>query len=1217
MIKTTSPADGTISSIQFPVVGIGASAGGLEAVRQFLQAVPQKSGMAYVFVQHLSPTHESFLPEILQKSAKMPVHQITDNIHLEPDNLYIIPSNKIVTATDGVLKLVPLDDKRHKVKIIDLFFSSLAVIHQSYAVGIVLSGLLNDGTVGLQAIKAYGGITFAQDKATAAFDDMPKNAISTGAVDFVLPPAEIARHLIAINYPFHSNGSSSKPDTDEEIFKQLLTLLKVRRGVDFTFYKTSTLKRRIIRRMALNSIGKPADYLQYLRENKTEQDALYNDMLISVTHFFRDKDSFDLLCTTIFPDLIAHKTENEAIRIWIAGCATGEEAYSIAICLQELMGDKAAAIKIQVFATDISETAIAKARAGIYRPMDLEGLSASRLQQFFTKQQGNYQVAKTIRDMCVFAHHNLLTDPPFSKMDVVSCRNVLIYMEPVLQRKALTTFHYALSENGFLMLGKSESINNSTDLFTTYGSKEKIFSKKGGRGRFMQVASQGSEQNFKDIDKGAQSKTNEKDAFKIADEIILKKYTPAGVLVNESFDVTQFRGKTDTWLTLAAGRASLNLFKMAREGLAFELRNLLHMVKRTNEQACKEKILFQLESRQLYVDIEVIPLTGAATQHFLVLFKNGRTSKPAVPSVDDIDYPEIANDGRDIRIGQLEKELLQARADMLTITEEQEAVYEELQDANQELLSGSEEMQTINEELETSKEELQSTNEEINIVNNELVDRNAQLDSARTYTEGIINTIGDPLIILDKNLKVLKATSGFYAKFKVTEKETEGKYFYELGNQQWDIPALRELLEAILPEKKVVAEYEVAHLFPNIGRKVMRLNARQLEKVNGEQMILLSIDDITDKRKVEDGLAAVEVLFKESKERLKLAVEAAGLGTWDYNPLTGELIWDNRCREMFGLVVADAISYDNFMTLIHPDDREGVQIALAQALKGKKNGEYNQEFRTAETHYKKIKWLSFKGKAYLNAEGVAYRFVGTSLDITVQKIHDEATVALLKQKDDFMSIASHELKTPITTLKASLQLLDKMKDNPSPKMLPVLIDAANKSMDKVNNLIMDLLNVSKLNQGQLHLNKTKFVIATLVDECCQHVRAEGLYKVMTAGDRTLEVFADEDRIEQILINFVNNAIKYAPDSKEIVISIEKIKSGVKVSVTDKGPGISADMLPHLFERYYRVNSSGSQYSGLGLGLYISSEIIKKHDGKIGVDSEIGKGSSFWFTLPLK
>jgi two-component system CheB/CheR fusion protein len=435
------------SEKQFPVVGIGASAGGVEAFKLFLKSIPAKTGMAYVFVQHLHPEYDSYLPEIFQNSTKIPVSLIEDNIHLEPDHIYVIPPGNILTATDGVLKLDPIKNK--KIKTIDVFFTSLAVVHQSFAVGVVLSGALNDGTLGIQSIKSYGGLTFAQSEDSAIFDSMPKSAIRSGAVDFILPADKIIEKLISINQPFRSNYTKSEikqnePAQDEEVFRQLLTVLRIRRGVDFTNYKQSTIKRRIVRRMALNKLEEPKEYLIFLRENKSEQDALYNDMLISVTDFFRDPKSFEFLCTTIFPGLLLHKAPTEPLRIWVAGCASGEEAYSMAICLQEFLGDKVSARKIQIFATDVSELAISKARTGIYRQTELDGLSSFQVQQFFNKVDGCYQVNKSIRDMCVFAHHNLLKDPPFSKIDLVSCRNVMIYLEPVLQKRALNTFHYAL-----------------------------------------------------------------------------------------------------------------------------------------------------------------------------------------------------------------------------------------------------------------------------------------------------------------------------------------------------------------------------------------------------------------------------------------------------------------------------------------------------------------------------------------------------------------------------------------------------------------------------------------------------------------------------------------------------------------------------------------------------------------------------------------------------
>ncbi len=891
-LKTTKDKSKTLSPNLFPVVGIGASAGGLDAFKKLLHAIPENSGMAYVLVQHLAPNHESLLPELLQRVTTIPVVQTTDDIKVLPNHIYIIPSNKMMEANNGVLQLTPRASRPDNTlnHPIDLFFKSLAEVYQSHAIGVVLSGTATDGTKGLKAIKDYGGITFAQDEASAAFEGMPHSAVQAGVVDFILPPEKIPQKLLEIIGITNANGGNDQtlPQQEGNIYKQILSLLRIRKGTDFTYYKQTTIRRRILRRMALNNNEELATYLNFLRDNKPEQDILYQDLLIPVTSFFRDQKVFENLRESIFPHIvksnsIADAAPSEFIRIWVAGCSTGQEAYSIAICFKEFLISEGghAGVKVQIFASDISEPAIAKARMGIYTKTEVEGLSPQRLKDFFTKINGNYQVNKQLRDMCVFAVHNFLKDPPFGRMNFISCRNVLIYMEPFLQKKALTIFHYALNPKGFLLLGKSETISCVPELFSMptdglqWGKDDKLFIRKNVPGRFLPAPSQRTEKSFYDLTTASStSKIMNTDFQKMADDIMLSQYTPACVVVNEAMDIVHFRGNTGAYLEQSPGKPSHNLLKMAKDGLGFELRTILHKAKKNtsanwqaNTPVVKENISVQLNGSQHLVTIEVFPILNNEEPHYLILFYDTvTTQKPKTRNTKT--SAQTKKDDKDLRIQKLEQELAQSREDMRSITEDQEAANEELQSSNEEILSGSEELQSLNEELETSKEELQSTNEELTVLNHELISLNEQVTDARNYAEAIISTMHEPMLVLGKDLLVKSANKAFYKQFAVREEETEGVPVYELGNKQWNIPKLRELLETIIPKNSNFHDFEVEHTFETIGKKIMLLNAsRIIQKANREQLILLSIADLTEVRKL--------VLEKSNKEKeaLELQIE--------------------------------------------------------------------------------------------------------------------------------------------------------------------------------------------------------------------------------------------------------------------------------------------------------------------------------------------------------
>jgi two-component system CheB/CheR fusion protein len=845
----------------FPVVGIGASAGGLDAFKKLLKAIPKSSGMAFVLVQHLDPNHESMLQELLQKVTSIPVMEVTDDIKVVPDHIYIIPSNKMMIANDGVLELRPRPAKGEKERFmpIDLFFMSLAEVHQSHSIGVVLSGTATDGTLGLKAIKGQGGITFAQDEESAAYSGMPQNAVQAGVVDFILPPGDIPKKLMEVVHIINGNGTEKSGEkSDDANYKQIITLLRLRKGTDFTYYKQTTIRRRILRRIALTKTVELSAYLKYLRQDKQELDVLYMDLLIPVTEFFRDPEVFDNLHKKVIPAIIENKTSDDTIRVWVAGCSTGQEAYSLAIAINEVLSgiaDTAPFQKVQVFATDLSAPAIEKARSGMYSNSEVQGLTPDQLLRYFTKYKNGYQVNQAIRSCCVFAVHDFLKDPPFSKMDLISCRNVLIYLGAYLQKKALTTFHYALIPKGILWLGKSETTSGVPSHFKALDKKGKLFSRLEVPKRFIPTVGLRNEQSFSDLNANGKTENLRTDFQKTADDILLSRFTPAGVVINEAMDIVHFRGSTGRYLEPAPGKASLNIFRMAKQGLALELRNILHKAKKENGTVVKENIPVKVNDHDTRnISIEAIPLPNIVEPHYLVLFHDHDPREGSFSAMDRKLSKEVNSGGKtkknqqDLHIEQLEKELAQTREDMRSVIEDQEAANEELQSANEELMSGSEELQSLNEEMETSKEELHSTNEELMVVHQETIGLNEQLLAARDYAEGIVETIHEPLLVLDRSLRIISANQAFYKTFEVNRKDTEGKLIFQLGNKQWDIPALRALLEDILPHKSTIENFEVVWNFPNIGERNMLLNAREIKRDNeDEKLILLAIEDVTEK----------------------------------------------------------------------------------------------------------------------------------------------------------------------------------------------------------------------------------------------------------------------------------------------------------------------------------------------------------------------------------
>ena len=881
--KTSEKSNKESDNHGFTVVSIGASAGGLEAIIQLLQNLTSDTGMAFIVVQHLSPDHKSMLSPILSKVTSMMVQEIDDMEKIKPNNVYVIPSDKGVEVIDGHIKLIPRTKSGGAITI-DVLFSSLAETHKENVIGIVLSGSANDGTKGLKNIKLAGGITFAQDE-SAKYQSMPQSAITEGIVDFVMSPKEIAEEINWISKHPLIIRNSKKTNPEDEIedhnpdLAKILNLILNKKKVDFFHYKMNTIKRRMLRRIMILKLVSIKLYAEFMSDNPSEIDFLYQDLLINVTEFFRDPEAFLILKKTILPSIIKSKKEGETIRIWVAACATGEEVYSIAITLLEIQQSSSVNIPFQIFASDLSAEAIALARNGEYTESQMKNVSAKRLSQFFTKSKDKFRIVKSLRDVCVFAQHNILNDPPFSKMDLISCRNFMIYLDTFNQKKCVNTFHYALNDHGYLMLGKSETVGSSTKLFAIVNKKSKFYSSKKNSGPAKKTditirlphtisseLNKSTPPNIKKIINNLPPSTNLGSAL---DAVLLAQYVPASVIINYELEILHFKGPTGIFLQNSTGKASFNILKMVHEGITFELRNAIHNSIKTKQTIKKTGIEMDrglLQNIVRIVNIEVAPLNIENEEPLLIV----------VFTEQHLDIPESVPNGskknsliKDRRIKKLEEELTAARLDMGSITHDQEAANEELQSANEEIISSNEELQSLNEELETSKEEIESTNEELTTSNQELHARIQQIEELYTYYEGIIATVHEPVLMLDENIRIKSANKSFCKMFHVAEDDILGVSLYKLGNNQWNIPRLRELLEDIVPKNVRFHDFEVEQVFPIIGQKTMLLNAhRIIQQSQNEELIVLTIADITEVKRL-----AIKLEVQEKKD-LEIQLEA-------------------------------------------------------------------------------------------------------------------------------------------------------------------------------------------------------------------------------------------------------------------------------------------------------------------------------------------------------
>ena len=798
--KKENTAERPLLSNSFYVAGIGASAGGLEALETFFSNMPGNTGIAFIVVSHLDPNHISIMPELIQKFTKMKLFQAEDGMVVEPDHVYVAPANRDLAILHGTIQLIePVEPHGFRLPI-DFFFKSLSADLSEKAICIILSGMASDGTAGLKAVKSELGMVMVQDPKSAKFDGMPGSAIKTGLADYILPPEEMPAQLIKYTSQKIKGVLSDKtvtggkiPDTIQKIF----ILLRTRTGHDFSLYKQNTIYRRGERRMNVSQLDNLSNYIRLLQENPAEIDKLLKELLIGVTNFFRDPESFVKLKTVLL-ELVKSKPDNGQIRIWVPGCSTGEEAYSVAILLRECMDEAKKYFNVQIFATDIDSDAIEKARTGLFSGIESD-VGKERLKRYFTSEGNLYYIRKEIREMLVFAQQSIIKDPPFTKLDLISCRNLLIYLNTELQKKIIPLFHYSLLPNGILFLGSSETICGFVDLFSMLDKKWKIY------GRRDSIYSA---QSFIDFpvsrSKGKSNETvmktnGENNIARLAEKIILQNYSPACVIITGNGDIVYIHGRTGKYLELTDGEAKMNIFEMAREGLQQELPALIRNVLSNKKSLTAEEVKVKTNGRARLINITVKPIKEPAEMQgsLLVIFEEVPQKKTS--KAKKIPYEKKS--GKLIK--ELERELKSTKENLRSTIEELETSNEELKSTNEEIQSTNEEMQSSNEELETSKEELQSLNEELITVNTELQNKNDELLIINNDMKNLLDSIDIPTIFLDNNLFIKRFTSHATKVLNLISSDIGRPVNHIATNLKYDkfIEDTKEVLRTLIPKE--------------------------------------------------------------------------------------------------------------------------------------------------------------------------------------------------------------------------------------------------------------------------------------------------------------------------------------------------------------------------------------------------------------------------------
>ncbi|QDV32179.1 chemotaxis protein CheB [Tautonia plasticadhaerens] len=1220
----------------FPVVGIGASAGGLEAFRRLLSRIPADPGMAIVLVQHLDPHAESNLPDILATVSKMPVVWAVDGMPITPNRVHVNPPNMTLEVVWGKLRLTPRPHDKRPFMPIDYMMRSLAQDVGSRAVGVILTGGGTDGTLGLRSIKDADGITFVQDTETATHDAMPRSAIASGAVDEVLPPEGIADELARIGRSSYMNGGdpgekAPEPggDLGEAELGRIFGLMRASTGVDFSRYKRSTILRRVRRRMALRRVDRTEEYLWSLQADENELTALYQDFLIRVTSFFRDPEVFESLRRDIFPQLLQDRAPEAPIRIWVAGCSTGEEVYSLAITLLEALGDRAHATPIKILATDVNDRALEIARAGSYVENVAMDIAPDLLRRHFIRTDGSFQISKAIRDLCVFSRHDVTRDPPFARLDVVSCRNLLIYLDLAAQKRILPLFHYGLKPDGYLMLGPSETIGGFGELFAPVSPEHKIFSRKATVARPHPLF-----ERMEPPDEEGQPRRRIPlypapdpvllDVQREADRAVLARFSPPGVLVDEDLHILQFRGRTDPYLAQAPGSPNLGLLKMAREGLLVELRVAIGQARVEDASVRRPAVRLERDGRAFPIEIIVVPLRqeGIKGRFFLVLFEEHPRLPARLSSSHQLSPQTEAETGglaveeARLQVIALRRELDATREYLQAVVEENEATTEELKSANEEILSSNEELQSTNEELQTAKEEMQSTNEELQTVNDELNHRNAELARINDDLVNLFGSVNIAIVMVSRDLKIRRFTTPAEKVLNLMGHDIGRPIDHIRPNVE--VPDLgrhlAEVISSLAPRDLEVQDREGRWYSFRLRPYITVEN-----KIDGAVLAIVDIDEIKRSTlKVRRALDYAEAIVESVRQPLLVLDE--GLVVRRVNQAfcrtfrlsSGEVV--GRPMAKLGGAWAD------------PELTEALRPVLAEGrpVKG----------RELTADFPIIGHRTFQyGGGLIDWKGAGTPMILLAMDdITDRKREAERDRMLMRElsarieaeqanrkKDEFLAMLAHELRNPLSPVLNALLVLR------SPGASPGDLEWATQIMERqvrhMARLIDDLLDVSRVMRGSIQLRTERIdlgrVARQVVENVRSFVRSRRHELTVSIPEQPIPMFADPVRVEQILTNLLHNAAKYTPEAGKISLTIDRGEGEAVVRVKDNGIGIDPDQLGEVFELFMQADKSlDRSLGGLGIGLTLVKTLVELHGGSIqGFSEGPGLGSEFVVRLP--